>query len=335
MFKRIFVEKELTQHPRVQHITQQFPNIKSEIIDSVSTYFGRTKKPYLHKRQDLNLFLGQKKGQLVKEAPVAYGVPGEPHYYFVHAYNCVYECAYCYLQGYFNSPDIVLFLNHEDILQAMAQKLAEHPNQNVWFHAGEFSDSLALNHLTKEWDVYFEFFQQHPQAWLELRTKSAQIDQLLKLKPAANTVVSYSLSPPSSIKRYDYKTASYQERLQCLQQLEQKGYPLALHFDPIMPSENTLEQYHQLLSDLEHVISLKKLQYLSLGVVRFAKESFLEVQRNYPHSPLLTQEWTRGADGKVRLLRPYRLSLLKSIQKLCLEKGMREEQVYLCMEDDN
>ncbi|MBC7430208.1 MAG: hypothetical protein H7336_16460, partial [Bacteriovorax sp.] len=111
MFEVIYVENQLINHPRVLEILKKYPNSKVHNIDKVEDVFGRVKKPYLQKRSNLNLFLGEKKGQLVKLAPPAYGLSGEPHYYFVHAYNCIYECNYCYLQGYFHSPDIVLYLN--------------------------------------------------------------------------------------------------------------------------------------------------------------------------------------------------------------------------------
>ena len=115
MFEKIFIEEHLENHPKVLEIKNRFKNSELKFIKKVEDVFGRVKKPYLQKRTNLNLFIGEKKGQLVKPAPPAYGLSGEPHYYFVHAYNCIYECNYCYLQGYFQSPDIVIFLNHHEI----------------------------------------------------------------------------------------------------------------------------------------------------------------------------------------------------------------------------
>src|SRR3989337_415915 len=102
MFERIFLEKEVKDQIRAQEILKNLGRSDFEIIEKIDDIFGKVKKPYLQKRESLNLFIGKKRGTLVKQAPNAYGVLGEPHFYFIHAYNCIYECQYCYLQGYFN-----------------------------------------------------------------------------------------------------------------------------------------------------------------------------------------------------------------------------------------
>ena len=43
--------------------------------------------------------------------------------------------------------------------------IKRHPDQTVWFHAGEFSDSLALTHLTGELPFYFELFKRKEAIW--------------------------------------------------------------------------------------------------------------------------------------------------------------------------
>jgi len=216
-FEKIFLEEHLREHPRAKHIISRFPNAEVKFLNKIEDVFGRVKKPYLQKRTNLNLFLGEKKGQLIKATPPAYGLTGDLHYYFIHAYNCIYECNYCYLQGYFQSPDIVLFLNHDEIL-AEIKKISDdfsisHPGRQIWFHAGEYSDSLALSHLTGELPDYFELFRNLPNARLELRTKSVNIKEILKEKPVSNIVTSFSLSPEHRIKSNDLKTPPLKARL--------------------------------------------------------------------------------------------------------------------------
>ena len=334
MFSRIFVENSLSHHPQVEVITNRFSNVPVTKLDSIEEVFGRVKKPYLQKREDLQLFLGEKKGTLLKEAPDAYGVAGEPHYYFIHAYNCIYECEYCYLQGYFNSPDIVLFLNHEDIALEIEKKIEDNSDSSnrVWFHAGEFSDSLALTHLTGELPFYFDLFKKHPQAMLELRTKSANIKELLKLAPLKNVITSFSLSPESRIKKTDLKTPSLKHRLKAMAELQEKGFPLAIHLDPIIHEDNFEETYKELFNELKENLDLSKIEYVSMGVVRFTSNVFHQVKKNYPQSELLAAEFQSSFDGKVRYPRPFRLWLLGKIKDLGLRAGLTSDQIYLCME---
>lgn len=322
----------MKDHPRAQSLLQRFSNLEIVEIDKIEDVFGRVKKPYLQKRESLNLFIGEKKGQLVKEAPEAYGTKGDPHYYFIHAYNCIYECEYCYLQGYFHSPDLVFFLNYEDIGEEI-RRVANNAQkgQTIWFHAGEFSDSLALTHLTGEIPYYFELFKDLPNAKLELRTKSANTRELLKQSPLENIVTTFSLAPEEQVKSLDHKTPGLKTRLKAMKELYAHGHPLALHLDPVVYNENFKTQYQSLLEIIDKEIPLDYFQYISTGVVRFTKDVYRQLQMNYPNSAILSQELVKGEDNKVRYTRPMRMHILQTLKELCCEYT-EADKVYLCME---
>lgn len=337
MFEIIYIENHINQHPRVLEILKKFPQSEIKIIDKVEDVFGRVKKPYLQKRTNLNLFLGEKKGQLVKLAPPAYGLDGEPHYYFVHAYNCIYECNYCYLQGYFHSPDIVLYINHEEIAAEIKRVATEFHTSNkdskVWFHAGEYSDSLALTHLSGELSHYFKLFKELPNANLELRTKSVNTRELLKETPLENVITSFSLSPAHRSKLNDLKTPPLKNRLAAIAELYSKNFPIGIHFDPIIYDDQFLESYTELCDQLLSNIDAESIRYISLGVVRFTKDVYHQVQKNYPDSDLLAQEFVKSFDNKIRYSRPMRQWMLAKIKQLLVERGVDAEKIYLCMEE--
>lgn len=333
MWNEVYVEKKIENHPRVTSLLSKIK--KSPLyIENYSDLWGRSKKPYLQKRDSLNLFLARKEGQLLKLAPDAYGSAGEPHYYFIHAYNCIYECQYCYLQGYFNSPDIVLFINHEEILAEMEKTLSQHKDQKVWFHAGEFSDSLALTHLTGELELYHDFCRKNPTAIIELRTKSVNTKEIIKLAPLPNFIVSFSLSPKDMARRVDLKTPSAGARLKAMKELKDLGFKVAAHFDPIIYEDNLKNSYTILLQEMKEMGLNENLQYLSLGVVRFTKDVHREFERNYPESVIHTGPMIKSFDGKVRYHRPMRMWMMNSIKELAINSGVPQERIYLCMEDD-
>jgi spore photoproduct lyase len=337
IFEKIYIEEHLKDHNRVLEITSRFPQSEIKYITKIEDVFGRVKKPYLEKRDNLNLFLGEKKGQLVKVAPPAYGLSGEPHYYFVHAYNCIYECNYCYLQGYFQSPDIVLFLNHDEVAAEIKriyeEKRSLNSTQKIWFHAGEYSDSLALSHLTGELPFYFNLFSQLPNAYLELRTKSVNIKELLKLNPLPNTIISFSLAPAKRVQMNDLKTPSLKARLEAISKLHQKGFRIGLHFDPIIYDENVIENYKELISQISRNIPFEEIQYISIGVVRFTKNVYHQVMKNYPDSDFLADDFIKSFDNKIRYNKPTRLWLLGKIKSLLIESGMANDRIYECMEE--
>lgn len=333
MWNEVYVEEKIQDHPRVLSLLAKIKKTPL-YIENYSDIWGRSRKPYLQKRDTLNLFLARKEGQLLKLAPDAYGSAGEPHYYFIHAYNCIYECQYCYLQGYFNSPDIVLFINHEEILEEMEKVLQEHKGQRVWFHAGEFSDSLALTHLTGELDLYHEFCRKNPDAVIELRTKSVNTKEITKLHPLPNFIVSFSLSPKDMARRVDLKTPSASARLKALKELKDLGFKVAAHFDPIIYEDKMKENYGNLLQEMKELNLNENLQYLSLGVVRFTKDVHREFEKNYPESVIHTAPMIKSFDGKVRYHRPMRMWMMNSIKDLAITYGVQRERIYLCMEDD-
>ncbi|MGE3610767.1 MAG: radical SAM protein [Bacteriovoracaceae bacterium] len=332
MWNEVYVEESILGNTQVTSILKKI-NKDPIIIDKYDDIWGRSKKPYLHKRDSLNLFLATKKGQLLKQAPEAYGQLGEPHYYFIHAYNCIYECQYCYLQGYFNTPDIVIFVNHDEIIQEMQKCLDNHPEGKVWFHAGEFSDSLALTHLTGELKLYHEFCKKNPRAYIELRTKSVNTKELDLLEPLDNLIVSFSLSPKEIAKRVDLKTPSVEARIRVMKSLIDKGFSIAAHFDPIIYEDHFKQTYSDLLKELENLHITHQLLYLSLGVVRFTKDVYREVERNYPESILHTANFVKSFDNKVRYSRPMRMWMMNVIKDLAINCGIKEERIYLCMEE--
>jgi spore photoproduct lyase len=330
MINKIFIENSVKENIQTKRIVNHFKNNSIEYINDLNDYFGKVKKPYLHKRDSLNLFVGKKKGQLIKETPDAYGMDNGKHFYFIHAYNCIYECQYCYLQGYFNSPDIVLFVNHSEIINEMARISKAH--KKVWFHAGEFSDSLALSNITQEWSEYWSFFKANPHCFLELRSKSANIKSIIDLEPLPNTIISFSLASKEEVEQFDFKTPKLKARLRAIKELTSKGFQIGIHLDPVIYTPNFETKYTQLFNELQLVLPVKNLAYISLGVVRFTKESYEDLKKNYPESQIHNQPLIKSFDGKVRYRRPLRRKILKTLNDI-FKKYYTQEKIYYCMEN--
>ena len=279
MFKRIFVENEIEEDIYTRKILRKFSSIPIKKIHRIDQIFGRVKKPYLQKRTNFNLYIGKKRGTLVKQTPSAYGISTNPHYYFIHSYNCIYECQYCYLQGFFHSSDMVFFVNHQEIGEEIRKTALRDRDKNPWFHGGEFSDSLALSHITGEIPFYFNLFRNLPWAFLELRTKSVNIRSLLETNPASNIIISYSLAPQKQVDLYDDKTPSLQKRLKAIQKLASHGHHIGIHLDPIIYQDDLREHYEELLKQLTNILPPSKIKYISLGVVRFTKKVYHQVEK--------------------------------------------------------
>jgi len=334
MFKKVFIEESEINNIYAKHILSKIKFEEIIEIDRYEDIWGKVKKPYLQKRENLNLFIAKKKGQLVKEAPSAYGHGSEKHFYYIHAYNCIYECQYCYLQGYFSTPDLVYFTNHEEILDEIKNLSKIPENKGAWFHAGEYSDSLSLSHITNELPLYFDFFRKNPGINLELRTKSVNTTLLLNETPTDNIFISFTLSSEKSGKNFDLKCPSVKARLNAIDKLVKHGYKIGIHFDPIIYQDNFIEQYKEVIKMLSNILPDKHLGYISLGVVRYTKDVYREVEKNYPDSTIVSQDYIKSFDGKVRYNLAMRMWLLNSVKSLCLNSGYSDSKIYLCMEEN-
>lgn len=330
MFEKVFIEAGLKNHAKTIHILNKIKYKELAYLESYDDVWGKVKKPYLQKRTNLNLFIAKKKGQKVKEAPAAYGHGSEKHFYFIHSYNCIYECEYCYLQGYFNSPDIVFFINHDEIISEMQEIANKYPN--AWFHAGEFSDSLALSHISDELALYHKFFKENPKNKLELRTKSVNLKPLLTLPPLENIITSFTLSSKRAGEHFDVRCPSVKHRLKAIKTLVEHGNQIGIHLDPMIFSDSFVSDYEDLVKELSRILPNESLDYISLGVVRFTKDVFQEVEKNYPESPISKQDYSKSFDGKIRYNLPHRMWMLNKVKEILIPH-YDSEKIYFCMED--
>jgi spore photoproduct lyase len=335
-FEHIFVEKDVFDHPRTKTLLSKLSSPTVTEIDRYDDIFGRARKPYLHKRTNLNAFIAKKRGTLIKEAPAAYGTQEGSHYYFIHQFNCIYECEYCYLQGYFNSPDLVFFVNHEDITRAIAEQVSKASDSELpmWFHAGEFSDSLAINGLTNEWPLYWDLFAKLPEANLELRTKSVNIRWIAQLAPLPNITISFSIASHQQSQRFDRNTPPMMARIKAIKTLANLGHSIGLHCDPIIFCEDFELHYRQMIQDLAQQVDLTQLAYISVGVVRFTKDVMQQMNRHYPDSKVTHRQLTANEDGKFRYAHPMRMNILNTVRQLWIDAGAPDSKIYLCMEEN-
>jgi len=329
----LYIEKGAQSFAATANILQKLEAHRVEEIDDYQKYFSQRKTDYLTKRKTRNVFVAAKRGALVKEAPPAYGYGSDDlHYYHIHAYNCVYECEYCYLQGYFSSPDIVLFVNHDEIIAEMRSTAAKNPDRRVWFHAGEFSDSLALSHITGELAEYWRVFAETPHAWLELRTKSINLTALRSLQPLPNTVVSFSLSTHEQAATHDREAPSIAQRLAAMQRLKDMGFRLGVHFDPLIYTATFSDNFDLVAAEVAGIVGFAAIDYISLGVVRFAKDVYREAKHNYPDSDIFARNFIQSTDHKMRYIRPLRMQMLETAREILKKHGCPEEKIYFCME---
>ncbi len=286
MIETIYIEKEVQQHPRVLLILERFSQARVIYIERYSEIFNRKAQNFRLQKQQPALILARKHKNYVLPAPAGYSVGGQHHYYFSHMMNCLYDCRYCFLQGMYRSAHFVVFINYEDFNEAIEQVCLQHSGEESWFFSGYDCDSLALEPITGFVEHTLELFSKYDHIYLELRTKSTQIRNLLQRPPMNNVVVAFSLSPEHIATSLEAKTPPIEKRLDAMKKLQQKGWKIGLRFDPLIYHENYKQSYQQLFQWVFSFLDVKQLHSVSLGGFRMPAPFFNHIIHLYPYEPL-------------------------------------------------
>ena len=182
---RIIIDSAVCEEPITKQICERFPDVKKNIVESFAWHKDEIdvdpmKNPLTHGKKTLHLKYF--KGKSVKACP---GFSNEViccNYFTLDLIeNCPFECSYCILQAFLNKPVITVHANIDEILDQVKKKVLSHPEKMFRIGTGEHSDSLALDNVLGIKSYVIDFFSKLPNALLELKTKSKNVDHLLDL----------------------------------------------------------------------------------------------------------------------------------------------------------
>ena len=246
--------------------------------------------------------------------------------------GCLFDCHYCYLQGFVNNPLITIFANTEDLFKILDERTL---NKNTHFRigTGEYADSLALEKLTGQSEILVNYFASHPNATLELKTKSTNIDNLLNLDHNGHTVISWSLNPNKIISEIEIGTATLEERLRAAKKVTEVGYKIAFHLDPLIYFENWEKEYHDLIDLIFDYVSKDSIAWISTGSFRYTSTLKEMIEARFPDDKLTrTGEMLAFDDGKFRYFKNLRFEMFRSIKNK-INSIDSKLFLYLCMEN--
>ena len=285
MIDTIYIEDEIARHPRTQEIVGRFPQAVTISCQRYGEVFNRRAQNFRLQKSNPALILAHKHDGFVLKTPAGYGIGGQGNYYFSHMLNCIYDCRYCFLQGMYQSPHYVVFVNYEDFARNV-QRVASQ-GRGIYFFSGYDCDSLALDQLTGFVDFFLPVFARLPDTWLELRTKSIQIRALEQHAPSERVVAAFSLSPEAVVGAVEHQTPSLQRRLAAMVRLARLGWWIGLRFDPLLYFEGYQSAYRALFDVVFDSLPPERIHSISLGSLRFPTAMFQKIVRLYPDDPVL------------------------------------------------
>ncbi len=296
----------------MEAICRRFPQATRIPCERYGEVFNPKAQNFRLQKRRPSLILARKYEGHVLETPAGYGVGGDRNYYFSHMLNCLYDCRYCFLQGMYRSAHYVVFVNYEDFKARIEARLADAKDTETWFFSGYDCDSLALEPVTGFADYFLPFFADHPNAWLELRTKSTQARSLLHRKPLPNCVVAFSFTPTEIAQVLEHRVPSVQRRLDTLVRLQAQGWTLGLRFDPLIYDADYQNLYRRLFAQVFARLRADRLHSVSMGTFRLPRQFQRKLVRLYPDEPLFAGP-LEEVDGMVS----YRKALEEAMMTFC------------------
>lgn len=327
MFKKIYIENQIKDHPSAIKILNKYPGKPVVYCDHYKNIFNPSAQDFRAQKKSPSLILAKQTGIRVLPTPEGFGVGGARNYYFSHFLNCLYDCQYCFLQGLYPSANFVWFVNHEDFMRDISG-IASELNEPSYFFSGYDCDSLAMDPLTRFIDTYMPFFKAHPNAILELRTKSTQISSLIKHEVIDNCVVAFSISPSDISNAVEIGVPSLQKRLDAMARLAELGWRIGVRLDPLIYSNQFNEQYKTLCRALFTPDIVSKLHSVSVGPMRFPQKIYKKVLSQHPDAPLLAHPLEQQK-GVVSYPKELEQSMTQFVMSL-LEKYIPNELIFKC-----
>jgi len=330
---KIYIEKAARDFLTTRRILDRLPDVPVEEIEearSLAQQLSQMPDPIGEGKR--NLLLAYDKGRSFKPFPESEQYLSCDYFTLHVAEGCDLECSYCILQAYLTNPFLTVYVNIEEMLQNLENTLKQNPNRFFRIGTGQLADSLSLDHLTGFSETLVPFFAKQNNAVLELKTKSNNIDRLLKLSPENKTIVSWSVNTKKIQREEEHKCATIEQRIEAAKKvLKNSTYRVGFHLDPIIDYPGWEKDYAEVISEIFSNIPENQIAWMSLGSLRMMPKLKTVMQERFPKSPLPQAEWIRDMDGKIRYFKPRRLEIYQKIAEM-IRSHAPNVTLYLCME---
>ena len=326
----MLVDKEAYEHAATRQCLSRLPGIPVQPANNLESTAGSDEwgmgKEILH--------LLSFKGAFLKPCPGTRAYICCGYQILNIGTNCPLDCSYCVLQSYFNQPNLRVFVNLEKEMKQVLRVIDTNPDRIFRVGTGEFTDSLAIDHITRWSDLVLPAFSKRKNAVLEFKTKTGRIQRLLASQHRDRIIVSWSLNSPFIAGREEHKAEGLKKRLKAARQCQAEGFILGFHFDPLIRHPRWEEEYLKTLDLMDQYVDPKGIIWISLGSLRFMPNLKPIIRKRHPGTHILDGEFIMGLDGKMRYFKPMRIDFYSFMHEN-LTRWHSNLGIYLCMESDD
>ncbi len=243
------------------------------------------------------------------------------------ARNCGFDCSYCSIQSFYHDDTVLIDKN----LKEKLENLVIDTTKTYHIGTGQSSDSLMWGNKNGILEALVAFAQKYPNVILELKTKSANVAELLNLNPPRNIIVTWTLNTETIIKNEEFLTATLEERLAAARKVSDAGLLVGFHFHPIVYYKGFESEYREVCQKLLERFKSDELALISLGTLTYTKTVMNKIRKRGLQSKILQMPIEEIA-GKFSYPREIKLELFKNLYD-SLKPWHGKVYFYMCMED--
>ncbi len=285
-FETVYIEEDTKDDRNTIDILRRIKFKNLIYCNNYSEIFNPKNQNFRIQKIKPSIILAKKKKNFIMNTPKDFTIGFKENYYFSHMLNCIYDCKYCFLQGMFNSANFVIFTNFDDYFNQIKKKTLN-KNHNLCFFSGYDCDSLALEKVTGFLKIFIKKFKEINNAYLEVRTKSCNIEVFKNIEPVENIIIAYSLNPEILVKRFEQKTPTLKKRINSIKILQELGWKIGLRFDPLINYNENKLIYKNFFNYIFSQIKIEKIHSVTTGFFRMPNNFFNKLINIRPEDALI------------------------------------------------
>ncbi|GAB4201717.1 MAG: deoxyribodipyrimidine photo-lyase [Bacteroidia bacterium] len=281
MFKQVvYVEKQIVGHPTTQSVLDKIHPSEILVINDYKEVLNQTNSHWGFNKAYQKIILAKRKSEFYYKGAALTSNVGHRHFYYnTLALNCLYHCEYCYLQGMYNTPHLVMFLNNKDFINA-AKRLIRQLKSNIYLALSYDTDLPALEKYYPYCREWMDFAAIEKNITIEIRTKSNQLNFIQETEASENVILSFTLSPEQIQKKYEPFTPSLEQRLKAVKTSMDKGFRVMLCFDPLLFIPQYQSVYADFFENIFSIITPSTRISASVGTFRMNNDFLKRIRKN-------------------------------------------------------
>ena len=242
--------------------------------------------------------------------------------------GCALGCSFCPVNAFYGEK--VEF--SEDLAQQL-EHLEVDPQRFYHVSTGQIADSLIWGNRQGILDALIGLAERHPNIFLELKTRSDNVDYLLHRQLPPNLICTWYLNTEILIRNEEHGTAPLRRRLQAARLLADRGCRIGFHVHPMVYYRGWRAEYASLAALVMANFSPDQIDLISLAVMSFTPPVIRDIRRRGGATKALQMPLVADPEGKLTYPRERRIEIYDAFYRT-LQPWHERVFIYLCMETD-